>query len=89
MTKTEDVIPVCDEETINEIKDRYLEYNKHANSYTWKKLENELFIPLDMNKTLEDNGLKDEGEEFYELGIDEDQHLTTLYIYFNDDLTYA
>ncbi len=42
-----------------------------------------------MKKTLEDNGIKDEGEEFYELGMTEDSFLPPIHLYFNDDLTEA
>jgi len=41
LTKREDVLTVCSEETIKEIRDRYLEYNAHAASYAWKKLDGE------------------------------------------------
>ena len=57
ITRTDDVISVYQEETINDIKDRYLEYNAHANSYTWKALINEEFIVLDMGKTLDENNV--------------------------------
>lgn len=49
----------------------------------------ETFVPLKMDCTLAENGLKDESEEFFKLGIDEDLYLTTLYIYYDDDLTSA
>lgn len=39
LTRKQDVLTVCSEETINEIRDRYLSYNAHAGSYTWKRLE--------------------------------------------------
>jgi hypothetical protein len=45
------------------------------------------FVPMTMGSTLEQNGLKDESEDFFKLGIDEDQFLTTIFIYYNDDLT--
>lgn len=66
-----------------EILKRYLPYNIHAESYTWKHFgEN-----LDMNKTLEENGVKDESEEFFELRMDEEEFLPPINLYFNDDLT--
>jgi hypothetical protein len=89
LTKTEDVINTCQEETINDIRDRYIEYNAHGNSYTWKALINDEFVPLDMDKTLEQNNVPDESEKFSQIGIDEDYYVPTLHIYFNDDLTYA
>jgi hypothetical protein len=42
LTKHEDTLEVAQEETINEILDRYLEINSHAASYTWKRLGKEL-----------------------------------------------
>ena len=74
---------VCAEETMYEILKRYLPYNIHAESYTWKHFgEN-----LDMNKTLGENGVKDESEEFFELRMDEEEFLPPINLYFNDDLT--
>ena len=76
---------VCSEEIMTEILTRYLVYNAHAASYTWKYNGTN----LDMAKTLEDNGVKDEDEEFYELSIRDDQFLPAIHLYFNDDLTEA
>ena len=42
-----------------------------------------------MDGTLTDNGIEDDDEQFYELRIDERQFLTTLHVYYNDDLTEA
>ena len=47
----------------------------------------DMFVPLKMGETLEQNGLKDESEDFFKLGIDEDLYLTTIFLYYNDDLT--
>jgi len=70
---------------MNEILDRYLEYNNHAASYTWKRLAR----PLDMDKTLEENDIPDETEEFQDLNIDEDEYVPAVHLYYNDDLTVA
>ena len=70
---------------MSEILERYLPHNSHANSYTWKYFGNN----LDMTKTLEENGVEEESEQFYELGMDEDQFLPPIALYFNDDLTEA
>ena len=78
-------LQVCAEETMNEILKRYLPYNSHAASYTWKYFGNN----LDMTKTLEANGVTDEGEDFFELRMDEDEFLPPISLYFNDDLTEA
>ena len=67
VTKDDDVIEVCSEETLNEILDRYMELNEHAASYTWKRLGR----PLDMDKTLEENDIPDETDEFVDLNIAE------------------
>lgn len=76
---------MCSEETISEILQRYLVYNAHAASYTWKyNGEN-----LDMEKTLESNGIPDQDEEFYKLRMNDDDFLYALHLYFNDDLTEA
>jgi hypothetical protein len=59
--------------------------NDHAQSYTWKRLGR----PLDMDKTVEDNDIPDESEEFIELGMDEDMYIPAIHLYYNDDLTVA
>ena len=95
LTKHEDVLDVfhiswpflqvATEETINEILDRYLELNHHAASYTWKRLGK----VLDMDKTLAENEIPDETEELIELGLDVDEYIPAIHLYFNDDLTIA
>jgi len=83
LTSQEQILEVCSEETINEIQDRYFHYNSHARSYTWKyNGEN-----LQMSKTLAENKVSDESEEFFKLGLDESQFLPAIHLYFNDDLT--
>lgn len=47
------------------------------------------FRPLDMELTLEENGVADEAEEFAELEIDEDYYIPVVHLYFDDDLTEA
>lgn len=42
-----------------------------------------------MAKTLEENGIIDESEELRELGIDFDDYIPAIHLYFNDDLTIA
>lgn len=42
-----------------------------------------------MNKTLEGNGVTDEGGDFFDLRVDEDEFLPPISLYFNDDLTEA
>lgn len=85
LTKNDDILDVCSEETMHEILERYLDWNEHAGSYTWKRLGR----PLDMDKTLEQNDIPDETEEFIELNIDEDAYIPSVHLYYNDDLTVA
>lgn len=81
----DDIITVCREETINEILNRYKEYNDHADSYTWKRLQR----PLNMNLNLSDNDIKDETDDFIYLEIDPEEYIPAIHLYFNDDLTEA
>lgn len=68
---------------MQEILQRYLMYNGHASSYTWKYDGRN----LEMENTLQENGIDDEDEEFYQLGMNDDQYLQAIHLYFNDDLT--
>ena len=86
-TRGEDVITVCSEETINDIRDRYMEYNAHACSYTFKALIKGEFVCLDMTQTLDTNGVLDESDEFVDLNMEYDCYIPSLHLYFNDDLT--
>ena len=42
-----------------------------------------------MNKTLEENDVPDEAQEFERLSIEEEFYFPILHLYFNDDLTVA
>lgn len=70
---------------MEEILQRYLKFNAHASSYTWKYD----CLNLEMDKTLAQNNIIDEDEDFYELGINDDTFLQAIHLYFNDDLTEA
>uniref|UniRef100_A0A2K6TX03 Cytochrome b5 domain containing 1 n=1 Tax=Saimiri boliviensis boliviensis TaxID=39432 RepID=A0A2K6TX03_SAIBB len=70
-------------ESIWEILHRYLPYNAHAASYTWKYEGKN----LNMDFTLEENGIRDEEEEFDYLSMDSTLHIPAILLYFNDDLT--
>ncbi|MBN3314793.1 CB5D1 protein, partial [Atractosteus spatula] len=83
LTSQEQTLEVCSEETMSEILQRYLKYNSHAASYTWKYGG----VNLDMGKTLSENGIADEDPEFYELRMDRDLFTQSICLYFNDDLT--
>ncbi|XP_018095037.1 cytochrome b5 domain-containing protein 1 [Xenopus laevis] len=79
----EQMLEVCSKETILEILECYLAYNGHAASYTWKFCG----VPLDMDKTLQENGVQDQDLEFEELKMDSDLYTPNIHLYFNDDLT--
>jgi hypothetical protein len=44
---------------------------------------------LDMDKTLSENGIKDDDQDFYTLKMRDDQFLQSVILYYNDDLTEA
>ena len=83
LSKTDDIIEVACEETLEEILDRYLPFNDHAASYTWKMSGR----PLDMDLTLEENGIDDDTDDFKKLEIDDFIYIPTIHLYYNDDLT--
>ncbi|KNC46609.1 cytochrome b5 domain containing 1 [Thecamonas trahens ATCC 50062] len=85
LTGQEDVLEVCAEETLAEILERYVDFNAHASSYTWKRLGR----VLDMDLTLEENGIDDEEEVYYDLSLPDSYYYPAIYLYFNDDLTEA
>ena len=60
------------------IQDRYLESNEHAKGYMWKRLG----ALLDMNLNLQENGVKDEDELFSKLGMNSDEWLPVIHLYF-------
>ena len=64
-----------------------MDFNAHASSYTWKTLDEGDFRPLDMQKTLHDNGIPNESNEFEKLRIAEDFYTPVVHLYFDDDLT--
>lgn len=47
------------------------------------------FSELDMNKTLAENGVKDEDAEFDDHHIAHEYYRPVLHVYWNDDLTVA
>lgn len=90
LTRSDNVIKVCVEETLDDIKNRYIEYNRNSNSYTWKILNAAgQFITLKSNLTLDQNGIPDESDNYMKLGIDEELYLPNLLMYYNDDLNEA
>jgi len=83
LTQHEHIMEVPVEETLEDIRERYLEYNQHAKSYTWKRLGKK----LDMKKPLAENNVTDESDEFDRLNIPEDAYIPAIHLYYDDDLT--
>jgi hypothetical protein len=83
LTRHDNKIECCKEETMNEILDRYLAINCHAASYTWKRTGK----VLDMDKTLDQNGIHDDKAELQELGMSVEEYIPGIHLYYNDDLT--
>lgn len=76
---------MCSEETLAQILHRYLDYNSHASSYTWKHEG----VTLDMSGTLSENGIHDDNPQLDDLRLDRDLFTPAVLLYFNDDLTEA
>jgi hypothetical protein len=91
LTKDEHTLEVCAEDTVEQIQSKYLIYNHHAASYAWKRLPNNNegkdMILLDMSKNLDSNNMRDEAEDYEELGLDDDYFVPSIHLYFKDDLT--
>ena len=74
---------VCEEETLAEIAARYSRFNSNALGYRWRFDEKD----LDMSKTLTENGIKDERENFLKLGWPEDQwYIPCIILVWKDQL---
>uniref|UniRef100_UPI0029536DC0 cytochrome b5 domain-containing protein 1 n=1 Tax=Panthera onca TaxID=9690 RepID=UPI0029536DC0 len=83
LTSQEHMLEVGALESMWEILHRYLPYNAHAASYTWKYEGKN----LNMDHTLEQNGIRDEDDEFDSLSMDGAPYTPAILLYFNDDLT--
>ncbi|XP_068163036.1 cytochrome b5 domain-containing protein 1-like [Antennarius striatus] len=83
LTSQEQRLQVCSEETVTEILQRYLRYNSHALSYTWKHEG----VNLDMSKTLYENNVFTNDTELQQLQLHPDQFPPAILLHFNDDLT--
>ena len=80
LTRDEDCITVSSEETLQEIQERMEKINSNSGNYTWKRINR----PLDMELTLDENGILDESEEFLKYNIDDEFYIPAIHIYFND-----
>jgi hypothetical protein len=82
----DDITQVCNEETLGQIQERYSkQFNAHAKGYTWKRIGN----ILDMSATLESNGIPDEEELMNHVGMNDDDWIPIVHLFFSDDLTVA
>ncbi|GIY37351.1 cytochrome b5 domain-containing protein 1 [Caerostris extrusa] len=79
----QDETMVCSEETLDEILLRYLKFNRHANSYTWKYFGQKLM----MKQTLATNGIPDKDFKADRLRLNNEDYYPIIDLYFNDDLT--
>ena len=83
LTKHEHMLEVCCEDTVKEVMRKYSVWNNHGGSYVWKHLGKK----LDLNLTLEQNGVKDEQREFQVLDMKDELYTPCIMLYFSDDLT--
>ncbi|KAJ9584106.1 hypothetical protein L9F63_021542 [Diploptera punctata] len=83
LTEGARTIRVCKEDTLKRIAERIKPFNSHVGSYTFK-YNNRV---LDMDKTLEENGIGDDRGKFEDVNLPEDDFIPCLMLYFNDDLT--
>ncbi|XP_060038602.1 cytochrome b5 domain-containing protein 1-like [Erinaceus europaeus] len=83
LTGQDHVLEVGTLETMWEIAHRFLTYNAHAASYTWK-YDGRI---LNMDRTLEENGIYNEEDDFELLKMDDPLYLPAIMLHFNDDLT--
>ncbi|KAK9806145.1 hypothetical protein WJX72_003194 [[Myrmecia] bisecta] len=97
LTEQEDRMEVPQEETLEEVQNRYQELNAHTQSYIWKALRTDPyrddlkadFAELDMSHTLAENGVLDESADFEEVGLQSECYIPVLHVYWTDDLTVA
>ncbi|XP_022206273.2 cytochrome b5 domain-containing protein 1 isoform X1 [Nilaparvata lugens] len=83
LTGLEAQLCVCAEDTINQIQERYLQFNAHAHSYLWTYDRR----PLQMDKTLQGNRIYDERQTFEDLEMPATFYVPCLMLYFKDDLS--
>ncbi|KAF5306966.1 hypothetical protein FQR65_LT07188 [Abscondita terminalis] len=83
LTGQQCMINVCCEDPVIRIAERYSIFNSDPLSYTWRFSESDDF--LDMNKSLEENGVFDERDAFTDLGLPQNLHIPSIFIYYNDD----
>ncbi|KAH8393753.1 hypothetical protein KR200_010850 [Drosophila serrata] len=86
LTAKTQYMTVCDEDSIYDIQQKYKQrYNHHAGSYEWRKFSNggKACSVLNLNETLDENGLTDDEDSNVELPP------PSIWLYYTDDLTIA
>ncbi|KAH8413241.1 hypothetical protein KR009_009112 [Drosophila setifemur] len=86
LTARTQYMTVCDEDSIYDIQQKYKQkYNHHAGSYEWRKFSNGGIgcSVLDLNDTLDGNGLMDDEDCTVELPP------PSIWLYYTDDITIA
>lgn len=92
LTGQDDKMEVPEEETISEIRKRYLVLNCHAHSYSIKGFSKDNkgewnLKELDLGETLTDNGIPNEAQRFETSSLASDMYTPVLMMYWNDELT--
>mmetsp|Transcript_520 Transcript_520/g.1997 ORF Transcript_520/g.1997 Transcript_520/m.1997 type:complete len:88 (-) Transcript_520:677-940(-) len=80
---------VPSEEILADVRKRYLEFNRQAEDCIWRALKqneagNATSFELDMNSTLEANGITDDTENFDRKRIAFAPFVPVLYLHFTD-----
>lgn len=75
-------INVCCEDTFNRIQERYSIFNKDPDSYTWRYFDK----VIDLDKTMEENGIPDDRDSFTEFGMAQNYYVPVVFLYYKDDL---
>ncbi|KAI5730753.1 cytochrome b5 domain-containing protein 1 [Diaphorina citri] len=73
---------VCCEDTLKRIEERYSKFNSNTEQYVWKYSG----AVLDMDKTLEENGISDHLDIFDACFIPQDYYVPCIYVYFKDEI---
>nr|NP_608823.2 uncharacterized protein Dmel_CG15429, isoform A [Drosophila melanogaster]AAF51026.2 uncharacterized protein Dmel_CG15429, isoform A [Drosophila melanogaster]AGK43567.1 AT30604p1 [Drosophila melanogaster] len=86
LTAQTQYMTVCNEDSIYDIQQKYKQrYNHHAGSYEWRKFSNggKSCSILNLNGTLDENGLTDDEDSNVELPP------PSIWLYYTDDITIA
>lgn len=82
LNKERTYLLVCCEDTMTQIQERYSKFNTNTQQYVWK-YNGQI---LDMEKTLDGNGIVDLTDTFEALFIPQDYHIPSILIYFTDEI---